>query len=455
MAGTLTIAARPSPLSRAQVQEVIPYIQAQCPGQTIEFVWLETPGDRDRTTPLSDPSVPDDFFTRDLDQILLDGGADLAVHSAKDLPRRLRAGLSVAAITPCLDPRDAVVLRPGLTSDDDVRVVGSSTPRRDGAVRARWPNAIPKPIRGNIEQRLEQLDRGEFDAVVVAACALKRLGLEHRIHCYLPGDAAPLQGHLALVVRSENRTLWEALRPLDFRLTLPEELLSNATRPTEVTPDTILVTGTHPEHFRDRLGAVAAWPMIRLKARPLNERCAALKDLLPTCDAVVFASAFAAETFAHAWAHWAGARTARPAWLAMGPATADRLERLGLAPDHMVHDFSGIAGFAKSLPSGAVHRCLYPCSSRAPVDERRALLKSQGVALVPTVFYETLDYSPGPLPNVPFRGVLFTSPSTVHSYFRFYPNERLQSRRWIAIGPSTQAALRAYGITGELLDEPS
>ncbi len=449
----LTIAARPSPLSRVQVAEALAALRRIFPAETeFDLLFTDTPGDRDRSTPLSDPSVPDDFFTRDLDQLLLTRGADLAVHSAKDLPRRMPRGLAVAALLPCLDPRDALVVRPGVAWPDGVRIVGSSTPRRDAAVRALLPTAELRPIRGNIEQRLAVLDQGNYDAIVVAACALIRLGLSHRIHSYLPGDAAPLQGHLAIVAREEDVELIAAIRPLDFRRRLFDEPALGPTPPAEWPPDAILFTGTHPEHFA-RLGPVVPWPMIRLEPVSLEERLAALDHHLRNCSAVAFASAFAARVFAHAWAHWPGAWQSplRLRIYAVGPAAGDAAERLGFAPDAIAHDFGGIASLLRELARQPGEHCFYPASDRSPLEERRRAMAEHGIELHAAVFYHTRDHCPGPLPHRPFAGVMFTSPSTVEAWLRYYPDERHARRRWLAIGPTTLRAMREAGLEGEMI----
>lgn len=449
----LRVAARPSPLSRVQVAEALAALRPVIPTDTeFELIFLETPGDRDRVTPLADPSVPDDFFTRDLDQLLRSRGADLAVHSAKDLPRRLPPGLEVAALLPGLDPRDALVVRPGVEWPAQVRVVGSSTPRRDAAVRSLLPGVELRPIRGNIEQRLAALDRGEYDAIVVAACALIRLGLADRIHCNLPGNAAPLQGHLAVVAREDDLDLIRSLRTLDFRRRLFDEIPPTHTPPLDWPPEAILFTGTHPEHF-PHLGPLVPWPMIRLEPVPLDRRLAELDRHLPSCNAVAFASAFAARTFAHAWAHWSGALRALPRLriYAAGPAAGDAAERLGFAPDAIAHDFGGIASLVRELPSRG-GGCFYPASDRSPVDERRRVMAERGIELRPAIFYHTRDHYPGPLPNRPFAGVMFTSPSTVEAWLRYYPAERGARRRWMAIGPTTLRAMREAGLEGEMIE---
>lgn len=453
----LRVAARASRLSRVQTEEAMSAVRTVLPEDTgCEVFHLETPGDRDKRTPLSDPSVPDDFFTRDLDKVVQDGCCDLTVHSAKDLPRRTPPGLAVAAILPCRDARDALLLRTGVATPAGARTVGTSSPRRDAAVRALCPAAVPRPLRGTIDERIAALDRGDFDAIVLAACALERLGLTGRISAYVPGATTPLQGHLALVTRADDDALVARLRLLDFRRHLFDAQAEGgpAPSPGPITADTVLFLGTHPEHFA-HLGPLLPWPMIRLSPRPLEDRLALLERHLDGCGAVAFASVFAARAFVHALVHARDAHAlAGRALLAVGPATADALERLGVPADVVAPDFGGIASLAPRAAGVVAGRCLYPCSTVSPAADRVRALAAHGIDLVPAVFYETVEACPGPLPDGPFGRVFFTSPSTVRSYFRHYPHERGAARRWMAIGSPTLAALEAEGLEGVVADEP-
>lgn len=210
----LKLVTRNSPLALAQVEEALAFLRTLDPAFDAEVIACTSPGDRDLVTSLTDASVPQDFFTRDLDQALLDGRADLAVHSAKDLPDPLPNGLVVAALLPAKDIRDALVLRKDFPVGQPVRVIGTSSAKRQTEIAARHPDAERRPLRGTIQARLDQLDRGDFDAILVAACALDRLGLHHRISDYLDYEPTPNQGRLAIVVR-ENRAdlrafLWQA-----------------------------------------------------------------------------------------------------------------------------------------------------------------------------------------------------------------------------------------------------
>jgi hydroxymethylbilane synthase len=212
----LIVASRASDLAIAQVHEALAAVRRVLPDAAFTLHALTTPGDRDLTTPLATPELPADFFTRDLDRLLLEGEADLTIHSAKDLPAPLPDRLALAALLPARDIRDALVIRPGLAFAD-IRTIGTSSPKRSEELARLYPAWQQKPIRGTISARLAQLDAGAFDAVVIAACALERLGLTERIERTLPWNPAPHQGRLALVVRADRTDLLETLRPLDVR----------------------------------------------------------------------------------------------------------------------------------------------------------------------------------------------------------------------------------------------
>lgn len=179
----LTFGARSSPLSRAQVEEI-----RQEFGFDFEVIWVETTGDRDRETSLRTLEKTD-FFTRELDQMLLNGHIDAAIHSAKDLPDPLPQGLVLAALSKGLDPRDSLVIK-----REPIRLVATSSMRREEAVRSLYPHCQFVDLRGTIEERLQK----DVDGVVVAEAALIRLKLDPK-RIFLPGLAAPLQGKLAIV----------------------------------------------------------------------------------------------------------------------------------------------------------------------------------------------------------------------------------------------------------------
>ena len=217
---SLRIVARESPLSLLQVEEAWPRLASVLSeGASYELIPVSTIGDTDQKTPLTDASVPQDYFTRELDQALLDGQADLAVHSAKDLPDPMPETLIVAAKFPARDIRDALVRNKNLPADQPPRVIGTSSPRREAWIRYHWPDAEVKPIRGTIGSRIKQVDSGDYDAVIIAACALDRLGWSDRISEYLDLESEPDQARLAVTIRADRADLLQPLRRIDVRRT--------------------------------------------------------------------------------------------------------------------------------------------------------------------------------------------------------------------------------------------
>jgi hydroxymethylbilane synthase len=452
---TLRIACSGSRLSLAQTEEALAVMRPLFPSGTMFTLCpLDTPGDRDKQTPLTDLSVPDDYFTRDLDQALLRGEADLAVHSAKDLPRTLPAGLAVAAILPGKDPRDALVSRADWDRAMPPEVIGTSSPRRTEAMQKLVPGARLAPLRGTIDERIAKLDRGEFDAIIVAACALERLGLAHRINGYLPYAAAPLQGRLAVTVRADADEWIERLKSADFRLHLLEESGAPATIPpvNDSRPLTLFV-GTNASHF-PQYEPMIQWPLIKLVPGPREKRIQALQGALAAARGVLFASPFAVRCFVDALMHWKDGRAlVGKTLLAAGPSTAREIEDVGFQPAAASAGFGGLGELLESLNDACAGRYFYPCSTRAPTEDRIAAARRKGIELMPHCFYENQPVSSGPLPATNFQRVLFTSPSTVESYFASYPDEMQCEREWLAIGPSTLEALQQRGLKGVLIDE--
>ncbi|MDR2849079.1 MAG: hydroxymethylbilane synthase, partial [Verrucomicrobiota bacterium] len=182
----LKVGTRGSRLAVVQTQDALDKIATLFPELGFDVVTVETPGDRDLTTDLR--ASPGDFFTRDLDDALREGRIDWAVHSAKDLPDPPPADLDWFWLPWHEDPRDAWVLPPGKTwAELPARpIVGVSSERREAYCKKRLPDAVMKPIRGAIPARLEQLDAGAYDALLVAGAALNRLGLSHRVAEWIP-----------------------------------------------------------------------------------------------------------------------------------------------------------------------------------------------------------------------------------------------------------------------------
>ncbi|MBI3980038.1 MAG: hydroxymethylbilane synthase [Chloroflexi bacterium] len=202
MAESFPIATRQSTLAMRQTVWVRDRLQQAHAGADFPLVTLTTLGDRVRDVPLSrlgDKGI----FIKELEAALLDGRAALAVHSLKDLPSTLAPGLGIGAITAREDPRDALVSRTGLRLRElpaGARV-GTSSLRRTAQVRSLRPDLVAVDIRGNVDTRLRKVDAGDYDAIVLAAAGLIRLGVADRIVEYLdPSDFLPAPGQAALAV---------------------------------------------------------------------------------------------------------------------------------------------------------------------------------------------------------------------------------------------------------------
>jgi uroporphyrinogen III methyltransferase / synthase len=210
----LRVATRASELALRQVTEVF----AQFPELSYQIVPIQSYGDRHKDVSLINNKIQD-FFTRELDEAILNGQADLAVHSAKDLPYPLPAGLEIITLFEAFDKTDAIVSRNNVTLSElpvNPKLGTSSLLRKAELLKLRDDIDIMS-IRGTIEERIRQVDMGQIDAVIIATCALKRLGLEHRIAEVLPFETHPLQGHLAVVAKSGNNKLKSIFKQKDIR----------------------------------------------------------------------------------------------------------------------------------------------------------------------------------------------------------------------------------------------
>lgn len=212
---SIRILSRASQLARLQVDEALPHLVQALPDADFVVDAMETIGDQDLETPLTDKTIPTDFFSRELDRAQLAGEVDIVIHSAKDLPVPLADGMVIAAMLPAKETRDALVIRKGVTLTEG-GVIGTSSPVREAAMRKLYPKTTFKSIRGDIGQRLAQLGEG-YDAVIIAACALERLGLEDRISEWLDYETTPLQGRLAITVAKDRPDLISALGKIDIR----------------------------------------------------------------------------------------------------------------------------------------------------------------------------------------------------------------------------------------------
>jgi hydroxymethylbilane synthase len=219
----IVIATRQSRLALWQAEHVRERLRGLYPDCSVELLALSTRGDEILDTSLAKIGGKG-LFVKELELALAQGRADLAVHSAKDVPMELPAGFALGAILEREDPRDAFVSRKfdSLDALPAGAVVGTSSLRREAQLRSRYPLLVVNSLRGNLDTRLAKLDRGEHDAIILAAAGLKRLGLGARIRSVLTVEQslpAAGQGALAIEYRAERADIAACLAPLNHRAT--------------------------------------------------------------------------------------------------------------------------------------------------------------------------------------------------------------------------------------------
>jgi len=214
----LVIATRRSRLALWQAEHIQKELQRLHPGLTVELLPMSTKGDEilDRSL---DKVGGKGLFVKELENAIADGRADLAVHSIKDVPAELPQGFVLAAISAREDPRDALVSNRFATLAEmpPGAILGTSSLRRAAQVRERHPGLEVKLLRGNVETRLAKLDRGEYDAIVLAVAGLVRLGLAARIRSRLSLEEslpAPGQGALGIECLAARKDVQQMLAPL-------------------------------------------------------------------------------------------------------------------------------------------------------------------------------------------------------------------------------------------------
>ena len=195
----IRVIARGSRLSRLQVEEVF----KNFPELAYEIKYLESYGDKNQQISLLNGEAPADIFTRELDDAIRQGDADIAIHSAKDLPYPLPEDIEVIALFPAFDTTDSLGSRghKKLAELPAGSIIGTSSPLRKKGLNELRPDLTIKGIRGCIEERVQQVKDGKYDAAIVATCALKRLGMEDEIAEVLPFPTHPLQGFLAITAK--------------------------------------------------------------------------------------------------------------------------------------------------------------------------------------------------------------------------------------------------------------
>jgi hydroxymethylbilane synthase len=214
----LRLGTRGSALAKTQSGLVADWLRAR--GSEVETILIRTTGDR--LSELEQPIEGKGIFTKELDEALLDGRIDLAVHSMKDLPSEIPAGLEIAAVPEREDARDVLVTRGGLSLSalPPGALIGTGSPRRAGQIRALRPDLACAEARGNVDTRLRKLHEGAWDAIVLARAGLRRLGRDAEATQVLEVDEmipAVAQGALAITTRKDEPL--PSIRALDHAAT--------------------------------------------------------------------------------------------------------------------------------------------------------------------------------------------------------------------------------------------
>ena len=232
----ITIASRESPLAMWQAKHIKTQLNLLYPDLTIQIKGFKTQGDI-----ILDKSLATiggkGLFIKELEQALLNKDADLAVHSMKDLPMDIMEDFQLAAITKREDPRDALISELYNSFDDlpSGSVVGTSSLRRQSQIKAKYPHLEIRPLRGNLQTRLNKLKKGDYAAIILAAAGLIRLGLKEKITMFLETNIsipAVGQGALGIEILSGNEELHALIKPLNdensARCVLAERMVSRS-----------------------------------------------------------------------------------------------------------------------------------------------------------------------------------------------------------------------------------
>jgi len=215
----IIIASRESRLAMWQAVHVQGRLSSLNPGAEVVILGMTTKGDQILDRPLAEIGGKG-LFIKELEVAMEEGRAHLAVHSMKDVPMVMPEGFVLAAISARENPRDAFVSNKyaGLDELQAGAVVGTSSLRRESILRAKYPQLVIKSLRGNLDTRLRKLDAGEYDAIILAAAGLIRLGLENRIKSVLTAEQslpAPGQGALGIELVDGDATMAVVVAPLN------------------------------------------------------------------------------------------------------------------------------------------------------------------------------------------------------------------------------------------------
>jgi hydroxymethylbilane synthase len=282
---TLRIATRKSALALWQAEHVAALLRAAHPGLTVELVPMSTRGDEVLDQPLATIGGKG-LFLKELEVAMLEGRADLAVHSLKDVPAQLEPGFALPAILPRADAADAFVSNDyaDLAALPHGARVGTSSLRRQAQLRALRPDLILLDLRGNVGTRLGKLDAGDYDAIVLACAGLERLDLAARIRSRLAApDWLPAPGQAAIAIEAREGqagvlALLAALDDADTRLTVSAERAMNQALGGSCTVPigAWCMLGEHGLHLHGMVGDAASGQLLHAEASAPSDQAIAL-----------------------------------------------------------------------------------------------------------------------------------------------------------------------------------
>lgn len=418
----IQVGGRNTPLSLLQVQEVLQELQLHHPEVEFDVEAVETTGDLDQKTSLRSLDKTD-FFTKEIDAMLLNGECRIAIHSAKDLPDPLPEGLAIIALTKGVSSADALVLREGEVLRENM-LIATSSERREESVQMLNPNVEFCDIRGNIKQRLAQLENGSVDGVVIAEAALIRLGLTHLNRIILPGETAALQGRLAVVARSDDQEIAALFSCIDTRkkclylgMELPKQPL-----------DTIY---TH-------------YPVITTIPRdPQRPEIQEAFKEIPEYTHIIFTSKSGVRTFFNILSS-TNETVNHVRTIAVGEKTAEEAMKHGLNNVLIAENETaeGVTELLETIDSKNAY-FFWPHSALSR-NIITSFLKTKGIKYRDCALYDTITFQPKPPPKLEdFHAIFFTSPSTVKAFLAIYkqiPNDKEIK----CIGSITKEAVELY-----------
>lgn len=395
--------ARSSPLSQIQTREITEALTKKQPLFTLRFTYVKSWGDRDLNTSLKAMDKTD-FFTKELDAMVIDRKVDFAVHSAKDLPDPLPKELQIVALTASINDEDVLVFPDG----QDIHTlprnpkIGLSSYRREELVKEHLPDAVFMDLRGNIQQRLDQLFSGAFDAIVMAKAALIRLNY-HSLSTFTIGKGADLQGSLAVVARKDAATIASIFRILD-------------TRKKKFT----LYAGINPENY------AVNKPILHIPVIHTFKNIFPKNLLVDLCQKQISHVLITSRTthryflqfFADKWVAFLQKKIV----IAIGEATANDIYSTAHITPSIPLEASqeGLMNFIENLPKTA--RFFYPRSALARTNLSDYLDKNNFYCMHYVAYTTEPNLEAPNLNGRHIDEVIYTSPSVVDAFNRLYPD---------------------------------